>query len=148
MNRQAPTDRRSPERTDELLLHIADRLKALADPTRLRLLHLMEDGELCVGDLTEAVDGSQANVSKHLAVLRSAGLVRSRRAGMNVCYSLADPVVLEICDLMCGCLERQAAGLAAQLDRDAEARGKPARGKPARGEPARGERRGAAADAP
>lgn len=105
------------ERTDELLLHIADRLKALADPTRLRLLHLMEDGELCVGDLTEAVTGTQANVSKHLAVLRSAGWVRARRAGMNVCYSLTDPAVLKICELVCGTLERQASGLVAELGR-------------------------------
>lgn len=105
------------KRTDELLVHIADRLKALADPTRLRLLHLMEDGELCVGDLAESVTGTQANVSKHLAVLRNAGWVRARRAGMNVCYSLTDPAVLKICELVCGSLERQASGLVAELGR-------------------------------
>lgn len=109
------------ERTDELLVHIADRLKALADPTRLRLLHLMEGQELCVGDLVESVPGTQANVSKHLAVLRNAGWVRARRAGMNVCYSLEDPVVLEICNLVCGSLERQASGLVAELGRTATA---------------------------
>jgi DNA-binding transcriptional ArsR family regulator len=109
------------ERTDELLVHISDRLKALADPTRLRLLHLMEDGELCVGDLTRSVTGTQANVSKHLAVLRKAGWVRARRAGMNVCYSLTDPVVLRICELVCGSLERQASGLAAELGRSGAA---------------------------
>jgi len=105
------------ERTDELLAHIADRLKALADPTRLRLLHLMEDGELCVGDLVESVSGTQANVSKHLAVLRNAGWVRARRAGMNVCYSLEDPTALDICELVFHSLERQASDLVAELGR-------------------------------
>jgi len=107
------------DRTDDLLVHIADRLKALADPTRLRILHLLEGGELCVGELVESVSGSQANVSKHLAVLRNAGLVRARRSGMNVCYSLEDPVVLEICDLVCTFLARQASGLVAELGRPA-----------------------------
>lgn len=104
-----------PETNDELLVHIADRLKALADPTRLRLLHLLGEGERCVGDLVAEVGGTQANVSKHLAVLRSAGLVRSRRAGMNVCYALEEPVVLEICRLVSGCLERQASEIVAGL---------------------------------
>lgn len=97
------------------LEHVADRLKALADPTRLRLLHLLEGGERCVGDLVSEVGGTQANVSKHLAVLRGAGLVRSRRAGMNVCYTLEEPVALEICRLVSGCLERQASDIAAGL---------------------------------
>lgn len=107
------------EPSDELLSHIADCLKALADPTRLRILHLLEDGELCVGELVGAVGGSQANVSKHLAVLRNAGLVRARRSGMNVCYSLEDPVALEVCHQVCQCLERQAVGLVAELERSA-----------------------------
>ena len=106
-----------PTVSDELLLRIADRLKALADPMRLRLLHALEDSELCVGDLVGHVGGSQANVSKHLAHLRRAGLVRSRRLGMNVFYAIGDPVVFRVCRLMCDSLGREAGRQAAELKR-------------------------------
>ena len=79
---------RAPSR--ELLERIADRLKALADPTRLRILHALEDRELNVSDLLAVVGGSQANVSKHLARMRLAGLVKARREGTNVYYRVAD----------------------------------------------------------
>lgn len=59
-------------------------------------------------DLTEAVDSSQANVSKHLGVMRKAGIVRARREGMNVYYSVADMAAFEVCRLMCDALEQQA----------------------------------------
>jgi DNA-binding transcriptional ArsR family regulator len=120
------TTRDASALSDELLARIADRLKAMADPTRLKLLHLLEGGEHCVGDLVEVVGGTQANVSKHLKVLRNAGLVRSRRSGMNVCYSLEEPAVFEICRLTCGCLERQATGIVADLGGATEDPGLPA----------------------
>jgi ArsR family transcriptional regulator len=109
----------NPPFSDEILARIAERLKALSDPTRLKILLLLENGEHCVSDLVGEVGGTQANVSKHLAVLRTAGLVRSRRVGMNVCYSLEEPAVLEICRLTCGCVERHASGLVAELERGA-----------------------------
>ena len=90
--------------SDELLGRIADRLKAMADPMRLRILHELEAGEVCVGDLAARVGGSAANVSKHLAVLRAAGLVRCRRDGMNVCYCVVDEGVFAVCRLVCDSL--------------------------------------------
>lgn len=96
---------------DELLDTMADQLKALADPTRLRILHCLRDEGLCVGDLVERLGCSQANVSKHLATLRHHGLVTSERCGMNVCYTLAEPIVFDICSLVCRSLERRASGL-------------------------------------
>ncbi len=64
-------------------------LKRLADPTRLRCLLLLQAaGELCVCELTHALDESQPKVSRHLAALREAGLVRDRRAGQWVHYRL------------------------------------------------------------
>lgn len=111
-----------PERpADELLTRIAERLKAIADPTRLRLLHELEQGEICVGDLAGQVGGSQANVSKHLGVLRKAGLVTCRRDGMNVCYSIADRSVFAVCRTVCDALTRQADRVAAELHRGAAA---------------------------
>jgi ArsR family transcriptional regulator len=106
----------APTVSEELLLRIADRLKALADPMRLRLLHALEDGELCVGDLVGRVGGSQANVSKHLAHLRRSGLVRARRVGMNVFYSIGDPVAFRVCRLVCDSLGREAGRQAAELE--------------------------------
>ncbi len=64
-------------------------LAAFAEPTRLRLLVLMEDGETCVCDLVETLGLPQPTVSRHLAVLRRAGLVRARRDGLWMWYSLA-----------------------------------------------------------
>lgn len=106
--------------SDELLVRIADRMKAIADPTRLKILHSLEEGEVCVGDLAELVGGSQANVSKHLAVLRQAGLVRCRRDGMNVCYAVADESVFDVCRLVCDALVSQADRAAEELRRGAE----------------------------
>jgi DNA-binding transcriptional ArsR family regulator len=106
---------------EELLARIAERLKAMADPTRLRLLHELEGGEICVSDLAAQVGGSQANVSKHLAVLRKAGLVACRRDGMNVCYSIADRSAFEVCRTVCDALAEQADQAAAELRRGAAA---------------------------
>jgi len=99
----------------EALARIAQRLKALADPTRLQILQLLGERELCVGDLVAEVGGTQANVSKHLSVLRGAGLVRPRRDGMNVYYAVEDDAALEVCRLMCGCVEREASRAMAEV---------------------------------
>ena len=93
--------------SEQLLERIADRLKAMADPTRLRILHVLQGGERCVNDILAEVGGSQANVSKHLSVLRRAGLVDCRREGVNVYYQIDDPTVFSICSTVCDSLERQ-----------------------------------------
>ncbi len=62
--------------------------KAFADPTRLRILHLLTQGELCVCDIVDAMRVPQARVSRHLATLRSAGLVKDRKNGLWRHYSL------------------------------------------------------------
>jgi DNA-binding transcriptional ArsR family regulator len=93
--------------SEQLLERIADRLKAMADPMRLRILHTLQDGELCVNDILAAVGGSQANVSKHLSVLRRAAMVECRRDGVNVFYRIEDPAIFDICRTVCDSLERQ-----------------------------------------
>ncbi len=85
------------DRTGEFFEHVSDVLKAMADPMRLRLLHAMQDGERCVGELVSIAGTSQANVSKHLKVLRKAGLVSCRREGLNVYYDIGDRSVFHIC---------------------------------------------------
>jgi len=69
--------------------------RALADPKRLCVLESLSFGELSVGDLSARVGCQVPNMSQHLAVLRSAGLVATRKEGSTVYYRLADPRVLE-----------------------------------------------------
>jgi ArsR family transcriptional regulator len=66
--------------------------KALADRTRLRLIQLLGDEELCVGDCVEVLQTNQPKVSRHLAYLRRAGLVTARRDGKWTYYRLVEPV--------------------------------------------------------
>lgn len=75
--------------------------KALADATRLRILRLLMSGEVCVCDLHDTLKIPQAKASRHLAYLRRAGLVTTRREGLWVHYSLAtsaDPIIATIED--------------------------------------------------
>lgn len=65
--------------------------KALADPTRLRLIHLLGDEEVCVCSCVERLNTSQPKVSRHLAYLRRAGLVTTRRDGKWIYYRLINP---------------------------------------------------------
>ncbi|HXI46695.1 MAG TPA: metalloregulator ArsR/SmtB family transcription factor, partial [Candidatus Acidoferrales bacterium] len=69
--------------------------RALADPKRLCVLESLAEGEVSVSDLSNRVGRQVPNMSQHLAVLRSAGLVTTRRDGNTVYYRLADPRVLE-----------------------------------------------------
>jgi ArsR family transcriptional regulator len=63
--------------------------RAFSDRTRLRILHLLRDGELCVGDLVEVLQVPQPTASRHLAYLRRSGLVRTRKDGLWSYYALA-----------------------------------------------------------
>jgi len=92
----------------ELFARIADRLKALADPTRLAILHALEHGERNVSDLLDELGGSQANLSKHLARMRHAGLVAARRDGTSVYYRVVDPAAFAVCRTVCDALEARA----------------------------------------
>ena len=74
--------------------------RALADPKRLCVLESLSSGELSVTDLSERVGCQVPNMSQHLAVLRNAGLVTSRREGSTILYRLADPRVLEAYSLL------------------------------------------------
>lgn len=80
---------------------VAARFKLLAEPMRLRLLQALHDGERNVTQLVEASGATQANVSKHLGLLCDAGILRRRKAGMHVFYGIADPMVFELCTLVC-----------------------------------------------
>jgi DNA-binding transcriptional ArsR family regulator len=98
----APKKQKSHEPIpEELLLFIASRFKVLAEPMRLRILHSLQPGEQTVTRIIEITGASQANISKHLAVLTRAGMVGRRKEGLNVFYSITDPVIFELCELVC-----------------------------------------------
>ncbi|ADU66012.1 metalloregulator ArsR/SmtB family transcription factor [Desulfurispirillum indicum] len=80
---------------------IATKFKCLSDPTRLQILHLLMEGEHCVGDIALKIGTTQANISKHLSLLKNAGLVVSNKQGMKVIYSLQGNKVQQLCQLMC-----------------------------------------------
>ncbi|BBB32613.1 ArsR family transcriptional regulator [Thermotomaculum hydrothermale] len=75
----------------ELLANI---MKALAHPTRAFIVLELERKELCVCDLTEKIDADVSTVSKHLSVLKKAGIVKSEKRGLQFFYSLVTPCVL------------------------------------------------------
>ncbi|MFG1700109.1 ArsR/SmtB family transcription factor [Nonomuraea sp. NPDC049309] len=86
--------------TPEEATRLAELFRLLGDPTRARLLYaLLEAGELCVCDLADAVEVSDTAVSHALRLLRTAGIVASRRAGRTVYYRLADAHVRMLLDL-------------------------------------------------
>jgi DNA-binding transcriptional ArsR family regulator len=93
----------------ELIERIAVLLKAIADPVRLNILYHLQGGEMCVGDLVERIGCSQANVSKHLAILKQSGLVSSSSQGTIHYYTVADPMVGAVCDTVCTAVENRLA---------------------------------------
>jgi DNA-binding transcriptional ArsR family regulator len=87
--------------SDTALELIAARFRALSEPMRLRLLNVLMQGERTVGQLVEASGSGQANVSKHLAVLKDAGMVGTRKEGLSTFCYIADPMVNDLCEMMC-----------------------------------------------
>lgn len=88
---------------------VARRFQILGDPCRLRILQSIQDEALTVNQIVETLAGNQPNVSKHLHILFDAGLVARERSGNKVFYSITDPVVFKLCDLICRSTARQAA---------------------------------------
>jgi DNA-binding transcriptional ArsR family regulator len=92
---------------DDLVDLIAERFRVLSDPTRIKLLDRLREGEASVLDLTEKIGTTQQNVSKHLGVLHRAGIVARRKRGNFAYYSIMDEGVFELCEAVCGSLQEQ-----------------------------------------
>src|SRR3989339_2058376 len=78
----------------------ADICKTLANPKRIEIINTLRDKELSTGKLLEALKIKKANLSQHLAVMRTKGIVRTRRVGLNIFYRIANPKVIKACDIM------------------------------------------------
>jgi DNA-binding transcriptional ArsR family regulator len=92
---------RSQPLSPEALTLVASLFRALGEPSRLRLVQALQAGERSVSDLVAISETTQPNVSKHLRVLQDVGLVARRQEGSAAYYRVADPVALELCDLVC-----------------------------------------------
>jgi ArsR family transcriptional regulator len=93
--------------SDEAIELVAHRFAVLGEPMRLRLLRALFDGEKNVSTLVELTAGTQANISRHLQTLTTAGLLGRRKEGLEVFYSIADSSIFKLCELVCGSLEKQ-----------------------------------------
>ncbi|MFC5862139.1 ArsR/SmtB family transcription factor [Acidicapsa dinghuensis] len=78
----------------------AEFFQALAHPTRIAILEQLRGGEFAAGTIIERLGMEQANVSQHLAVLRAKQIVVNRKAGNQVFYSVRDPLIIQVLDLM------------------------------------------------
>ena len=85
-------------KSDETYQRLAETFKALGDPTRAKIVHLLDRGELCVCDIQEILEMSQSAVSHQLRVLRNLRLVKYRKAGRAVYYSLDDEHITALFD--------------------------------------------------
>jgi DNA-binding transcriptional ArsR family regulator len=95
--------------TQAMLERVAEQFRALGEPSRLRLMNLLFDGESTVGELVTKSGLTLANVSKHLTLLYQVGWVTRRKAGISVVYALADERTFGLCELMCTRVRERAA---------------------------------------
>ena len=98
-----------------MLDEAAERFRLLADPTRLRLLNELDQAdEIAVGEIAERAGVGMSNTSKHLHQLERAGLIARRRVGTTILYRVADPMIPQLCEIVCTSLRRRYATLAEQ----------------------------------
>ena len=86
----------------------AEIAKAIAHPLRIAVVDFLKDGQQCVCDIAEHVGSEQSNVSRHLSVMVSAGVLAYRKEGLKVIYRLKTPCILEFFSCITACLKQQA----------------------------------------
>jgi DNA-binding transcriptional ArsR family regulator len=92
---------------DDLVELIAERFRALSEPTRIKLLDQLREGEASVLELSELIGTTQQNVSKHLGILQRSGIVARRKQGNFSFYRIIDEGVYSLCEAVCGSLQQQ-----------------------------------------
>ena len=100
--------KKKSELSDAQLSEVARIFSTLSEPSRLKLLRALMTESLTVSELMEATGMRQGNVSKHLSVLLNAGFVERAPEGNFARYTLADPMVIDLCGLMCSRVEEHA----------------------------------------
>jgi DNA-binding transcriptional ArsR family regulator len=87
---------------------VADLFSVLSEPTRLRILQLLQDGPASVSEIMDALDIKQANASKQLGILYQAGVLAREKAGNSAIFSIRMPLVFDLCTLVCNGLREEA----------------------------------------
>jgi ArsR family transcriptional regulator len=85
----------------------AEILKALAQPTRLKILELLRNGEKCICEIVPALNGEQSNISRHISLMQKSHLVTTRKDGVRVMVKVKDPKLFEILDNISLLLKKQ-----------------------------------------
>lgn len=88
------------------LERVANLFRAFAESTRLAIVQELKSGELSVSEIVERLTTSQANISKQLKLLHDAGIVTRRKQGTQVIYQISDPMVFDLCGIVCDKLNR------------------------------------------
>jgi len=96
------------EPMEERVLELkAEILKALAQPTRLKILEFLRGGERCICEIVPAINGEQSNISRHISLMQKSNLVTTRKDGVKVMVKVKDPKVFEILDSIALLLKKQ-----------------------------------------
>jgi len=91
----------SPAQMEQVFVQVSQFFSLLAEPSRLKILFILCNGEKSVNQVTEEAGSSQANVSRHLTALHREGILQRRKEGVTVYYSIGDEATLGICQSVC-----------------------------------------------
>lgn len=85
----------------------AEILKAMAQPTRLKILECLREGEKCICEIVPAINGEQSNISRHISVMQKSRLVTTRKDGVRVLVKVKDPKIFDVLDRVNQILQNQ-----------------------------------------
>ncbi len=88
----------------------AEMLKAMAQPTRLKIIEFLRDGERCVCEIFPAIGEEQSNTSRHLNMMQAAGVLSRRKEGLKIFYAIKHTEILEIVDIVTRIVKKDIAG--------------------------------------
>jgi len=94
----------------ELVELRADVLKALAQPTRLKIIDFLRDGERCVCEIYPAISGEQSNTSRHLNMMLDAGVLSRRKDGLKIFYAIRHIEILDVVDIITAIVKQDISG--------------------------------------
>jgi len=100
----------------DLIEFRAEVLKALAQPTRLKIIDFLRDGERCVCEIFPAIGEEQSNTSRHLNMMMSAGVLSRRKDGLKIYYAVKHPEIYHVIDIVSGIVKQDISGRHKLLD--------------------------------
>ncbi len=92
---------------DRIIALEAEILKALAQPTRLKILECLREGERCICEIVPVINGEQSNISRHISLMQKTRLISSRKDGVKVMLKIQDPQIFDLLDRVNKILKRQ-----------------------------------------